>query len=197
MKIVLKRSLIFILAIISSSIVNTYYIDELLSIFNIMSYMALLLNRVALALFIYFAFDIILIKKSYHFNEILNKIFLIYMIWLIGLLFGRFNALSDYDIDSHFNFRSFLPVWLNYFSNPLVKYYIVGNILVYLPFGFFIRYYKSLIYSILYCILLIILFETLQGVTNLGYFDVDDILLNSIGGLFGIILMDIVKKFFL
>ncbi len=192
-----RRFLFLVLAISISYLINTYYIDHLLNIFKIMSNVALILNRVSLALLCYLIFEVIFIDKKIIWDNLIAKSFLVYFIWLIGLLFGRVSNLADYRLDEHFNFSTHLPKWINHWDNPLVRYYIVGNILVYLPFGFFICYYKNLKYSILYCLLLIILFETLQGVSNLGYFDIDDILLNSIGGLMGILLMKGFKAFFL
>lgn len=196
MKYLYRRIFLFVIAILASSYINVHYIDSLLNIFHIMSFIALFLNRVSLALFIYFTIEMIFILRTYHIKDICNKLFIVYMIWLIGLLFGRFTNLSDYNLDNHFNFHSFLPLWMHNLHNPLVQYYIIGNILVYFPFGLFLRYYKNLIYSLLYLILLVLFFETLQGVTNLGYFDIDDLLLNGIGGLFGIGLMHLYKKIF-
>ncbi|QVK17303.1 VanZ family protein [Mycoplasmatota bacterium] len=196
MKYIYARILLFVIAILTSNFINVYFIDSLLNIFHIMSFIALLLNRVSLALFIYFTFEMIFILRKYQLKDITMKLFLVYMIWLIGLLFGRFTNLSQYNLDNHFNFHSFLPLWIHNLNNPLVRYYIIGNILVYIPFGVFLRYYKNLIYSLLYFILMVLFFETLQGVTNLGYFDIDDLLLNGIGGLFGIGLMHLYKKIF-
>jgi len=161
-----------------------------------MSYVALLLNRVSLAVFIYFTVELFFIVRKYSIQDIINKLFLVYFIWLMGLLFGRFTNLSDYNLDAHFNFQSFLPLWIYNLNHPLVRFYIAGNILVYIPFGLFLRYYKNLVYSIMYTFLLILLFETLQGVTNLGYFDIDDVFLNGIGAFLGILLMHGYKKIF-
>ncbi|MDF2700790.1 MAG: VanZ family protein [Haloplasmataceae bacterium] len=182
-------------SIIISHLINNYIIDELLEVFKIMSYFALIANRVALTLFIYYVVDMFFLTKNYHFREIVNKLFFIYLIWLSGMLYGRFTKIEDYDLAKHFNFISFIPNWINHLGNRLVFYYIIGNIVIYIPFGMFIRYHKKLIYSILLFIILIFVFETLQGITNLGYFDIDDILLNGIGGIFGIFIMHIYKIF--
>lgn len=190
----MKRIIFLLIAVSLSYLINTYIVDSLLDIFKIISVIALLINRICLASLFYLIFDIIFIKKKFILKDVINKLFVIYLIWLIGLLFGRFTDFSEYSINDHFNFHSYLPKWINNFNNPLVRYYIIGNILVYIPFGMFIHYYKPIDYSILYCILLILLFETLQGVTNLGYFDIDDILLNGIGGILGVFIMHLFKK---
>ncbi len=186
------KVLILIFSVLTSNIINDIFLDSLLDIFNIMSFIALVANRVALALFIYFFSKLIFVDSNFNMNSIINKLFFIYWIWLVGLLFGRFNNITDYNINNHFNFVSFLPVWIHHLDNPLVCYYIFGNIIVYIPFGLFIRYHKDLFYSLFYCILIILLLETIQGVTNFGYFDIDDIFLNVVGGLIGIIIMQFI-----
>ncbi len=191
------RILILILSIIISNMVNTIVIDSLLDIFKIMSLVPLLLNRVALALFIYFLLEMIFLTKKFQLKDIINKLFLIYLIWLIGILFGRFANKSNYNVATHFNFHSYLPEWMHSLNHPLVRYYILGNVLVYIPFGLFLRYYKKIVHSFFYCIGIIFIFETLQGVTNLGYFDIDDLFLNIIGGFLGILLMHLYKKIFI
>lgn len=191
----MKKVLLLIISILISSIINKLFLDSLLDVFHIMSNFSLVANRVALTLFIYFSIDLFFIESNFKIKSITNKLFFIYLIWLIGLLFGRFNNISNYNMNHHFNFTSFLPEWIHHLDNPLVCYYIFGNILVYIPFGLFLRYHKNLLYSILYFILIILLLETLQGVTNFGYFDIDDIFLNGIGGLIGIFIMHIISVY--
>ncbi len=183
------------LSLLVSNIINILFIDRLLDLFKIMSNFALVANRVALTLFLYYFIDMMFLSKKYHFNEIVNKLFFIYLIWLTGMLFGRFTNIENYSIREHFNFTSNLPKWKNHLDNSLVFSYIIGNILVFIPFGMFIRYHKRLFYSIFLFFILIFTLEFLQGITNLGYFDVDDLLLNGIGGLFGIFVMHIYKLF--
>ncbi len=65
---------------------------------------------------------------------------------------------------------------------------IIGNIIMFIPFGlslpYFLTCFRSLIRTVLFGIAILLLIETVQLVTQLGAFDVDDILLN----LFGIII---------
>lgn len=65
---------------------------------------------------------------------------------------------------------------------------LLGNILIFLPFGFFISmasktrgFFMTLFYSfgLSFCV------ETFQLFTKVGSFDVDDLLLNTLGGVFG------------
>ena len=66
---------------------------------------------------------------------------------------------------------------------------IVGNILAFAPYGFFLpllnRKYRKLIYIILLSFFFSLTVEIVQLYLKVGIFDVDDILLNSIGGITG------------
>lgn len=76
---------------------------------------------------------------------------------------------------------------------------IIGNFLMFLPFGFlawiFPKFYdfKTLILSFLFVLIIV---EALQYFTRLGVFDIDDIILNSIGMSLGFLLMNFFEKIF-
>ena len=66
---------------------------------------------------------------------------------------------------------------------------LAGNIIAFVPFGFFLPMLCRLGRNIISCILLSGLFslavESVQLFTKVGAFDVDDIMLNAVGGLVG------------
>lgn len=66
---------------------------------------------------------------------------------------------------------------------------LIGNLLVFFPFGFLIPIWRTkktgLIRIIIYSFLGSLCIETLQLVTRVGVFDVDDLLLNTLGGVLG------------
>lgn len=67
---------------------------------------------------------------------------------------------------------------------------VLGNIAIFIPLGIFCTYVlreKKGIAAII-CIGVSVLFETIQFVTGCGAADIDDIMLNTIGGIIGIIL---------
>ncbi|SKB86487.1 VanZ like family protein [Soonwooa buanensis] len=76
---------------------------------------------------------------------------------------------------------------------------IIGNFLMFLPFGFlawiFPKFYdfKTLILSFLFVLIIV---EALQYFTRLGVFDIDDIILNSIGMSLGFLLMNFLERIF-
>lgn len=68
---------------------------------------------------------------------------------------------------------------------------IFGNVIAFMPLGFFIpavsKSMKNGFLAVLCCFLVSLLVETLQLVSRLGSFDVDDLFLNTLGGLLGYI----------
>lgn len=76
---------------------------------------------------------------------------------------------------------------------------IIGNFLMFLPFGFLAwispKFYdfKTLILSFLFVLIIV---EALQYFTRLGVFDIDDIILNSIGMSLGFLLMNFLERIY-
>ena len=65
---------------------------------------------------------------------------------------------------------------------------LAGNILVFIPFGFFMPMaskYKSLGGTLVYSFGVSLCVEVFQLVMRVGCFDVDDLLLNTLGGVLG------------
>ena len=66
---------------------------------------------------------------------------------------------------------------------------LFGNVLAFMPFGFFVpklaKKKKNIFFIILYSFELSLLVEVLQLAFKLGSFDVDDIMLNTLGGFLG------------
>jgi glycopeptide antibiotics resistance protein len=68
---------------------------------------------------------------------------------------------------------------------------MIGNVAAFMPFGFFLpiisrrskKWYNTVMFGFVFSLML----ETLQLVFKVGSFDVDDILLNTIGGVLGYI----------
>ena len=68
---------------------------------------------------------------------------------------------------------------------------VVGNVVIFVPFGFFMPMaskYRSFFMTVCYSFGLSLCVEVFQLLTRVGSFDVDDLLLNTIGGLAGYIL---------
>lgn len=136
--------------------------------------------------------------------KILSRIFfIIYMIGLVYLLFlsdgfGRTQMRSD-------DYRNIIPFheikrFLHMFSDsPMyVARNLIGNIVLFIPFGALIRWvinrsicwYQAVSYTFLFSLSV----ELLQLFARVGSFDVDDIILNTLGGLCGFWIYYILKR---
>ncbi|WP_157261216.1 VanZ family protein [Paenibacillus wynnii] len=62
---------------------------------------------------------------------------------------------------------------------------LIGNIVVFIPFGFMLPLIRNRLYSLtrltLYAIFIILILEMMQMLLHVGSFDVDDLLLNMVG----------------
>lgn len=133
-------------------------------------------------------------KRKY---RILGKIlFVLYIMFvfyflLISEVYGRAGEMQEYhynlvlfkEISRFWNYREQLGMFATV-SN------LLGNILIFLPFGFFMpmaskrrRFFRTSFY----CLVLSLIVEISQLYLKVGCFDVDDLFLNTIGGMLGYI----------
>ncbi len=75
---------------------------------------------------------------------------------------------------------------------------IVGNVAAFVPFGIFLPVFsarcRKVWFTVFYSFELSLLVELLQLVTKVGSFDVDDLILNTIGGLVGFLIYLLGKR---
>lgn len=130
--------------------------------------------------------------------RVLGKIlFILYILFIIYFLlfsdwYGRTGEMQEYrynlvlfnEIKRFWEYREQLGVYAM-FTN------LFGNVLIFVPFGFFMPMasrYRSFFSTLFYSFGLSLCVETFQLVTKVGSFDVDDLLLNTIGGVLGYII---------
>ncbi len=74
---------------------------------------------------------------------------------------------------------------------------LFGNIVVFMPWGFMVPVIRKRVYKFWYTVastfLLSLCIETIQLVTRVGSFDVDDLILNTLGGIAGFLVYFIVN----
>lgn len=123
--------------------------------------------------------------------------FVLYIFFLLYFLifsdwYGRTGTSSDYrynlvlfkEIKRFVEYRKELGAFA-VFTN------LAGNILIFVPYGFFISMAsksRGLLMTLFYSFGLSLCVEVFQLLTKVGSFDVDDLLLNTLGGLLGYIL---------
>lgn len=119
------------------------------------------------------------LKKLY---KILIPFYTLFLLYLMFFAFGR----SQYDINivrlipmfSTVGFVKQTILWKTIIIN------IFGNILIFVPFGFLgivfpkLNNFWILILDFLFAIIIV---ESLQYFTRLGVFDIDDVILNTVG----------------
>lgn len=125
-------------------------------------------------------------------------LFLVYFVVLFYFLFfseemGRTYSERAY----HYNLVPFKEIgrFIKYWrvlGMKAVLLNIVGNVAAFVPFGIFLPIYsarsRKLWRTTYYSFELSLLVELLQLITKVGSFDVDDLLLNTLGGLIGFLI---------
>ncbi len=128
---------------------------------------------------------IYLLKNKEHivlYREIFMLTFIVYILCLFQIV-----TVQDTVSWSTNNFVPFKEIMRYDFGSALFFKNIIGNILLFLPFGFFVSYLiksKDVILPLIICIVCSISIETVQLYIG-RVFDVDDIILNVIGGILG------------
>lgn len=99
----------------------------------------------------------------------------------------RYNLVLFKEIKRFWEYREQLG-WYAVFTN------LFGNVLIFVPFGFFLPMasrYRSFLSAVFYSFGLSFCVETFQLLSKVGSFDVDDMLLNTLGGALGYIVFSI------
>lgn len=135
-----------------------------------------------------------LIKNKTHlvlYKELLMLSFVIYILCLFQIV-----TFQDDISWSTNNFIPFKEIFRYSIGSRLFFKNVLGNMLLFLPFGFFISYYLKVDnykLSLLQILIASISIEVVQ--MSIGrVFDIDDIILNVIGGLIGYYLYHIIDK---
>lgn len=115
-------------------------------------------------------------------NEIFNLLFIIYVLLLFELLTGTENSYG-----SGINNIPFKGIMRYEFGSKMFIYNVLGNILIFVPFGYFISRYvkpKKILPIIVDALITSVTVETVQ--LKIGRsFDIDDIILNIAGAIIG------------
>lgn len=134
-------------------------------------------------------------KKKRETGRIIAILLLLaYFLLLAYLLFFSSAYGRTIEMEYRYNLKPFFEIRraLEHIDAVGVRYVlvnIVGNIVAFMPFGFLlplaserrIRFERALLYSFL----LTLCAESIQLVSRTGAFDVDDLFLNTIGGILG------------
>lgn len=145
----------------------------------------------------------------------LTVCFICYMILLIYFLFfseeyGRDEAYTTYQYNLTFfrELRRYLA-YRDQIGNAYFLINVVGNVVAFMPFGFLVpvmyreqrkesthngHYFRSFLFVTALGFFLSLGVETIQLVSKVGCFDVDDLMLNTFGVILGYLIYYISKK---
>ena len=144
-------------------------------------------------------------KKEFNHKAVMKLLFIIYMCVLVYVVFfaeamGRTSQDGYvYNLTPLKEIKRFMKyIWDNDALGSVARLNIFGNIIAFIPFGIYLPYTSEsklgFISTFLYTFSLSLTIELVQLITKVGSCDVDDIILNSLGGVIGYILWYIYKK---
>ncbi len=134
-------------------------------------------------------------EKLVFYKEFSNLLFIIYVLLLYELL-----TRSELNHNSGFNLAPFTEMFRYPIGSKGFYFNVVGNIVMFIPFGYFISTYikpKKMLPILIVTALSSTTVEFVQSCIGRS-FDVDDILLNVVGALIGFLLyvsFNAIKKF--
>ena len=144
-------------------------------------------------------------KKEFNHKAVMKLLFIIYMCALVYVVFfaeamGR--TPQDgyvYNLTPLKEIKRFMKyIWDNDALGRAARLNIFGNIIAFIPFGIYLPYTSEsklgFISTFLYTFSLSLTIELVQLITKVGSCDVDDIILNALGGVIGYILWYIYTK---
>lgn len=135
-------------------------------------------------------------------KKLIKILFYIYIAFLILFVVLKFDGSFERIISLHNSiienekdglrninlipFRSISP-YLRNITEPYAFKNIIANILVFITLGFFVsnKNSKNVFKTLVICLSVILSIECIQLLFKIGFFDVDDIILNFIGSLIG------------
>ncbi|MCY6353799.1 VanZ family protein [Clostridium sp. ZS2-4] len=147
--------------------------------------------------------------KNKFFRIITYAIFYIYLFILIKLVLFKFSycyllkRVFEYNnLENNIRFANFVPFeTIDLYIKRGISYAsvtnVLGNIVLFFPLGFMLPVLSKKsqgIFKVSFVGFLVsLLLESIQLVTNLGAFDVDDLILNTLGTLIGILAYKVIK----
>lgn len=144
-------------------------------------------------------------KKLQRFEEFFKVaslvFFVIYILSLVALLFfGSANRGYEYRSVNLIPFKTIeMYLTAHSLSDSVKILNLAGNILIFTPLGFYLSVFSHrihLVFRILILLFVPVLVEVLQYVFKTGASDIDDVILNFLGGLLGIFVCWVAERLY-
>ncbi len=145
-------------------------------------------------------------KKEEHRLVLAWTLFIVYMVFLMYFLFfAEIMGRTYIDRDYHYNLTPFREIrrfivyrrtlgWFAVLSN------LLGNVLAFVPFGMILPMLTPKCRNFFHIVLLgfdfSLFVETIQLISKVGSFDVDDLILNTLGAALGYLAYRLIRRYF-
>lgn len=145
-------------------------------------------------------------KKEEHRLVLAWTLFIVYMVFLMYFLFfAEIMGRTYIDRDYHYNLTPFREIrrfivyrrtlgWFAVLSN------LLGNVLAFVPFGMILPMLTTKCRNFFHIVLLgfdfSLFVETIQLISKVGSFDVDDLILNTLGAALGYLAYRLIRRYF-
>lgn len=145
-------------------------------------------------------------KKEEHRLVLAWTLFIVYMVFLMYFLFfAEIMGRTYIDRDYHYNLTPFREIrrfivyrrtlgWFAVLSN------LLGNVLAFVPFGMILPMLTLKCRNFFHIVLLgfdfSLFVETIQLISKVGSFDVDDLILNTLGAALGYLAYRLIRRYF-
>lgn len=145
-------------------------------------------------------------KKKEHRLVLAWTLFIVYMVFLMYFLFfAEIMGRTYIDRDYHYNLTPFREIrrfivyrrtlgWFAVLSN------LLGNVLAFVPFGMILPMLTPKCRNFFHIVLLgfdfSLFVETIQLISKVGSFDVDDLILNTLGAALGYLAYRLIRRYF-
>lgn len=145
------------------------------------------------------------VKKKINWARVLLLLVYMAIVLYFVLLSDRLGRTAGYET-YHYNLVPFDEItrfvkYRDQLSAGAFALNMIGNVLVTIPFGILLPFLRTkktgLVRITIDTFLLSLCIETLQLVTKVGVFDVDDLILNTLGGLVGCLLYKGVRDLYI
>ena len=136
------------------------------------------------------------IKKGLH-NLLLYSVFGIYILILFAFLFLKRTEFQSVNLVPFQSIMNYLNG--DMLARSFAASNIIGNIVLFLPLGVYITLLnKNKRLSVNLCIIVLtsLVVEIAQYLFKVGATDIDDVILNTLGGLIGILIFKLIYRFF-
>ena len=138
-----------------------------------------------------------MVLKKLHLSNIILTICSLVYFWILIKIILLKNGFINYGYNANFILFDFVNQYHNQGLSQTLLINILGNLALFIPLSIIlINYFKFLTCSnIIFANFITSLsFELIQLSTGWGIFDVDDIFLNTLGGIIGIIIYHLITK---